>query len=152
MCLFILAQTTSVFATSVSDLYGIKYTGDTEWKEEDKDKGKTPQSPTTPPTPVMGSSSDIKLNVNGNNVVFPDQQPIVIEGRTFIPLRFLAEALGAEVNWDQEHQLVIIENKGIQITEDNTSYSRYYLRIGDPQMVYAEHNKQHGFVTDIHIF
>ena len=67
MCLFILTQTTAVFATSVSDLYGIKYTGDTEWKEEDKNKGKTPQSSTI--TPVIGSYSDIKLNVNGNNVV-----------------------------------------------------------------------------------
>lgn len=152
MCLFIFTQTTSVFATSVSDLYGIKYTGDTEWKEEDTDKGKTPQSSTTPPTPVMGSSSDIKLNVNGNNINFPDQQPIVIEGRTFIPLRFLAEALGAEVNWDQEHQVIIIENKGIQWTESEDAFARYYLKIGDPQMVYAKHSKKHNFVSDIQIF
>lgn len=150
--LLICSFTTSVFATSVSDLYGIKYTGDTEWKEEDTDKGKTPQSSTTPPTPVMGSSSDIKLNVNGNNINFPDQQPIVIEGRTFIPLRFLAEALGAEVNWDQEHQVIIIENKGIQWTESEDAFARYYLKIGDPQMVYAKHSKKHNFVSDIQIF
>lgn len=152
MCLFIFAQTTSVFATSVSDLYGIKYTGDTEWKEEDKDKWKTPQSTTTPPTPVIDSSSDIKLNVNEKNINFPDQQPIVIEGRTFIPLRFLAEALGAEVNWDQDHQLVIIENKGIQLTETSNSYARYYLRIGEPQLVYAKFSKENGYATGIQIF
>lgn len=150
MCLFVFSQTTVVFATSVSDFYGIKYTGDTEWKDEDKDKGKTPLSSTA--TSMIASPSDIKLNVNGENIAFPDQQPIVFEGRTFIPLRFLAEALGAEVNWDQEHQVVIIENKGIQLTEGETSFARYYLKIGDPQMVYAEQDKQHGFVTDIHIF
>jgi hypothetical protein len=33
----------------------------------------------------------------------------IVEDRTFIPVRFVAEALGAEVTWDDAHRAVIIE-------------------------------------------
>ena len=152
MCLFILSQTTAVFATSISDLYGIEYLEEQEWKEEDKKKGTEVPVVQNPPIPVIGATSDIKLNVNGKNITFPDQQPIVIEGRTFIPMRFLAEALGARVYWDQDRQLIAIENKGIQWTESEKFYARYYLRIGEPQLVYAKFSKENGYATEIQIF
>ncbi|MGZ4134532.1 MAG: stalk domain-containing protein [Tumebacillaceae bacterium] len=38
--------------------------------------------------------------VNGKSVVL-DQSAIVLGGRTMVPLRFISEALGAKVDWDQ---------------------------------------------------
>ncbi|ACB84604.1 stalk domain-containing protein [Natranaerobius thermophilus] len=37
-----------------------------------------------------------------------DTAPRILEGRTVVPLRFVSEALGAEVNWDGEKKLVSI--------------------------------------------
>ncbi len=36
----------------------------------------------------------------------------VIRNRTLVPLRFVGEALGANVSWNSEHRLVIITTKG----------------------------------------
>ncbi|MGB9792606.1 MAG: copper amine oxidase N-terminal domain-containing protein [Thermacetogeniaceae bacterium] len=52
----------------------------------------------------------IKVTVNGKQVTFPDQQPYLDAalGRVFIPVRFVSEALGAKVDWDQAKQTVTI--------------------------------------------
>ncbi|MGB9792969.1 MAG: copper amine oxidase N-terminal domain-containing protein [Thermacetogeniaceae bacterium] len=52
----------------------------------------------------------IKVTVNGKQVAFPDQQPYLDTdlGRTFIPVRFVSEALGAKVDWNQAKQTVTI--------------------------------------------
>ena len=42
----------------------------------------------------------ISVEVNGSNVVFPDAKPFIDENsRTLVPIRFIAEDLGALVNW-----------------------------------------------------
>jgi len=53
--------------------------------------------------------------VNGRNVVL-EQAATLINGRTFVPLRFVAEATGAQVDWNQPLQLVSIRS--------NTSIAR----------------------------
>ena len=40
-----------------------------------------------------------------------DVAPKLIDGKVFVPLRFVAETLGAAVDWDEEHQTAIIETK-----------------------------------------
>ena len=62
------------------------------------------------------SSSDIKLSVNGEKINFPDQKPVLDEDtyRTYVPVRFLAENLGAEVYWNQDYGVVEIINKYIE--------------------------------------
>ncbi|MHA7963918.1 stalk domain-containing protein [Paenibacillus sp. CAU 1782] len=47
----------------------------------------------------------ITVEVNGIPVDF-DQQPIVKDGRTLVPLRQIFEALNAEVNWDEAAKTV----------------------------------------------
>jgi len=101
---------------------------------------------------IQYKETNIKLIVNNNKVVFPDQKPIVIDGRTYVPVRFLAENLGAKVEWDDKHRVVIITNNGIQLTETMNEYARYYLRIGEPQMVYVTYNKKTNYPTRIEIF
>ncbi|MCL1845184.1 MAG: stalk domain-containing protein [Defluviitaleaceae bacterium] len=42
---------------------------------------------------------DIRVIVNGQPVNFPDQQPVIIDGRVLVPLRGTFEALGFDVRW-----------------------------------------------------
>lgn len=56
------------------------------------------------------------VRVNGCIVQFPDAQPFVDENnRTLIPVRFVAESLGADVTWNQDTQTALIEQDGITI-------------------------------------
>ncbi|MBE7052939.1 MAG: hypothetical protein E7391_01535 [Ruminococcaceae bacterium] len=45
------------------------------------------------------AETEIKVIVNGNTLTM-DQNPIIVEGRTLVPLRAIFEALGATVEWD----------------------------------------------------
>ncbi|MBR1539581.1 MAG: copper amine oxidase N-terminal domain-containing protein [Clostridia bacterium] len=50
----------------------------------------------------------INVNVNGKNVVFDDIGPTILNGRTLLPVRATANALGAEVDWNNELRMVTI--------------------------------------------
>ncbi|GEM_PF-3484476 len=39
----------------------------------------------------------------------PSSPPVIINGRTYVPLRFIGEALGARVGWDNDAKTVTIE-------------------------------------------
>ena len=58
---------------------------------------------------VYNPNDEIKVVVNGNKVAF-DVPPVIVDGRTLIPLRACAEALGAQVEWMGETQTAIIKN------------------------------------------
>ncbi|HOQ09731.1 MAG TPA: copper amine oxidase N-terminal domain-containing protein, partial [Syntrophomonadaceae bacterium] len=53
----------------------------------------------------------IKLVVNGQEIK-SDVPPQIIGDRTMVPVRWIAEALGAEVEWDAASRTVIITTKG----------------------------------------
>lgn len=49
------------------------------------------------------AANDISVNVNGSAIAFPDAKPFIdANGRTLIPVRFVSEALGADVLWNGE--------------------------------------------------
>ena len=56
----------------------------------------------------------IDVYVNSHQVAFPDQKPFIDTGanRTYVPLRFVSEALGAEVNWDGAKQTAVVVRGG----------------------------------------
>ena len=59
------------------------------------------------------AADDIKVYVNGNQVVFPDQKPMInADSRTLVPVRFVSEALGADVEWDGTTNTVSIAHEG----------------------------------------
>lgn len=60
--------------------------------------------------PALARDYNVDVEVNNQNVVFPDQKPFVekITSRTFVPVRFVTEALGASVGWDQDTRTVRI--------------------------------------------
>ncbi|MGG1597393.1 copper amine oxidase N-terminal domain-containing protein [Paenibacillus naphthalenovorans] len=59
---------------------------------------------------IVLTIGDSKALVNGKEVAF-DSQAITSGGRTFVPLRFVSEALGAEVNWDSPTSTVFISTE-----------------------------------------
>lgn len=60
---------------------------------------------------VANASAPIKLLINGNYVQC-DVPPQNINGRVLVPARFVAEALGATVTWDNINQTVVINREG----------------------------------------
>jgi len=66
---------------------------------------------------TTGFTNEVKVYVGNQLIEFPDQQPIIENDRVLVPVRFIAEHLGAEVEWNQEKQEVFIrlENKDISL-------------------------------------
>lgn len=64
---------------------------------------------------LPGKNVRITLQINNkiakvdNNVVTLDAPPTILNGRTFVPLRFIAEAFGAQILWDGSKQQITIE-------------------------------------------
>jgi len=65
--------------------------------------------------PVSGNA-DVTVTVDGKKVIFPDAKPFIDEnGRTLIPVRFVTEDLGANVEWNAESREVYITKDGVSI-------------------------------------
>lgn len=54
----------------------------------------------------------IKVFSNTEELVL-DQEPIMKNGRTLVPIRFISERFGATVKWDQKKKVVTIKPKGL---------------------------------------
>ena len=52
----------------------------------------------------------IRLVVDGREIL-PDVAPRLIDGRVMVPLRWVAEALGARVEWDETTRTVIVASQ-----------------------------------------
>lgn len=72
------------------------------------------------PQLTQAEQQAITVNVDGNKVIF-DQNPELFGDITFVPLRGVFERLGAEVNWEQPTQSVIIKKEDKTITLKNGS-------------------------------
>lgn len=72
----------------------------------------------------------IVVTYNDKNIAF-DQQPVIDNDRTLVPLRAIFEALGADVIWDAVTQTVIANKDGIKIS----------LKIGDINMYVGDSAK-----------
>ena len=69
----------------------------------------------TPPTVIKLTIGDVNATVNGENVV-NDVAPMIVNGRTMLPIRFVAENLGAKVYWDEYLQRVSIKSRKTDIS------------------------------------
>ena len=68
---------------------------------------------------VMSIGSNM-ANVNNSNVSL-EAAPIVKSNRTFVPLRVIAEAFGAEVGYDEKTKKVTVKSEGntLELTQDD---------------------------------
>ena len=59
-------------------------------------------------------TGDARVIFNGQFIHFEDQGPVIIDGRTLVPVRPVFEAMGFSVGWDEETQTVSLsDNDGI---------------------------------------
>ena len=56
-----------------------------------------------------GKPTEVTVIVKGENVIF-DQKPVIIDGRTLVPVRYVVEKLDYNVEWDGTTQTVYIKN------------------------------------------
>ncbi len=67
-------------------------------------------------------TNEIKLIVNGKTIA-TDVAPVQINGRVMVPARFVAEPLGASVQWDKVNNAVVVTNKINDISSNSSPYS-----------------------------
>ena len=64
-------------------------------------------------TAVTSFAGEITVKVNGTPVTFPDVKPYTDQNdRTLVPIRFIADNLGAETSWNEEKQTATIKKDG----------------------------------------
>ena len=72
-----------------------------------------------PPRPVAVTTIRMHIGVGealvGAQTVALDQPPVIVNGRTLVPLRFIGESLGAEVGWDGATQSVTYQTQDTTI-------------------------------------
>jgi len=62
---------------------------------------------------ALAATSPVRVFVDGTEVQFPDQKPVInADNRTLVPIRFISEALGAEVEWIAPTRTVKINYQG----------------------------------------
>jgi len=68
-------------------------------------------------TTLAIAGDNIKLIINGKEIAC-DVAPQVINGRTMVPARFVAEGLGATATWDAGQNAVVITSNGGGVPTD----------------------------------
>ena len=66
-------------------------------------------SGTAVPAFAVETTSPVTVTVDGKTVAFPDQQPVIRDSRTLVPVRFIAEALGYDVDWNPTDNTAVID-------------------------------------------
>lgn len=74
--------------------------------------------------PAAASASDYSLVVNGT-AIFSDAAPVVEGSKVLVPLRAVAEAIGASVQYVDTERELIIYRPGLEVTLWLDNYSGY---------------------------
>lgn len=88
----------------------------TEEKKEEKKEEKLPEKGEVKTVEhyLYLNKAEYEVNVNGKlEKRTMDVEPFALNGRTMVPVRFIAEVLGAEVSWDQETKTASFSKNGI---------------------------------------
>jgi len=74
---------------------------------------------------ITATITQFKVFLNGSEKTF-ENPVVVINGRTYIPLREAAETLGIDVVWDEENKSIYLDNKNtIPVDDDEIIISMY---------------------------
>jgi len=66
------------------------------------------------PVVSVFAKTEIKVLLNGKEIAF-DQPPMIISGRTMIPVRIVAEALGIKGDWNNDTKTAVFSNNNTSI-------------------------------------
>ena len=103
--------------------------------------------------------SDIKLSINGKNIVSKDVNgnsvdPFIVDGTTYLPVRAVASALDKRVEWDSDTHTVIISDSS-KVIADFHHYTDYipdkYIKVTDSEYASDIVLQAKGNVTDLKI-
>jgi flagellum-specific peptidoglycan hydrolase FlgJ len=83
--------------------------------------------------PASNADSTIKLLVDGKDIT-ESAAPQLLGGRTLVPVRFVAEELGADVIWNEAERTVIVTRDGRSVL----------LRIDSRLVTYDNHGRTYG--------
>ena len=61
---------------------------------------------------TVSFAADVSVKLDGETLAF-EQPPVIIEGRTLVPLRAIFEALGASVEWDDATKTVFLTSPAV---------------------------------------
>ena len=88
--------------------------------------------------PNAAFADNIRVTINGNDVGF-DQAPVIVAGRTLVPLRAIFEAMGCTVLWDGSSQIANVATKFGMMT----------FGIGSNYISYRNENEDRSVFTDV---
>ena len=64
----------------------------------------------------ISAHMDVKVTLDGNEISFPDAKPFIDErDRVLVPIRFVSEALGSVVDWENETRTAVIKQDDDEI-------------------------------------
>lgn len=77
-----------------------------------------PQFPSVNKRWIQGTKDIAGVQLNGKWVCFPDAQPGIVNNRVLVPVRFVSEALGATVQWDDQARKVTVikQDRRVELT------------------------------------
>lgn len=65
---------------------------------------------------IQATYNNLKMVINGENVAFANgDEPIIINDRTFVPAKYVAEGLGVDIRWDGKTKTVTIGKGKIDV-------------------------------------
>jgi uncharacterized protein YkwD len=69
-------------------------------------------------------ASEINVTVDGERIVFTDQTPALVGGRTLVPVRAVFEAIGFTVGWDEATQMISLTRgrDSVQLTIGRSTF------------------------------
>ncbi|MDR0490176.1 MAG: copper amine oxidase N-terminal domain-containing protein [Oscillospiraceae bacterium] len=82
------------------------------------------------------AEEQVRVIVNGVEVEF-DQAPIIVDGRTLVPIRAVTEQIGAEVRWNGATQTVTVlyRDTGVALQIGNSYMTARNLDTGNERLV-----------------
>ena len=116
-------------STSYVDENGVLITENPSEASSDTQPSET--TPAAPADDVITVILKEEITSEEAKVEFPDQQPVIVEGRTLVPARGVFEDLGYEVAWEDATQTAIVKNDAISI---KIPIGQKYLLVDDKQV------------------
>lgn len=81
---------------------------------------------------ILSADSDIRVIVEGQEISFTDQTPVIVDGRTLVPIRDVFEAMGFDVDWNEEFATALLSY--------DDGFFNMSIEIGSPYFSVFIHN------------
>lgn len=65
---------------------------------------------------MHGEEIQVHVVVEGQEISFEDQKPVIVSGRTLLPIRGVMEALGKTVSWNNDERCAVITDGKITVS------------------------------------